>query len=105
MKKIFVTAATMAMLSGSALAAGKSGDKVYQEVCSVCHMNAIAGAPKFGDKAAWKDRVAEGKEKLYEHALKGYQGKAGFMPAKGGRADLSDDEVKAGVDFMVSKVK
>ncbi|HEX7043359.1 MAG TPA: cytochrome c5 family protein, partial [Burkholderiales bacterium] len=61
--------------------------------------------PKFGDKAAWKDRVAQGMPTLYEHAIKGYQGKTGFMPPKGGNASLSDNAVKAAVDYMVSKVK
>lgn len=104
MKKVFVVAATLALVSGSALAA-KSGDKVYSEVCAVCHAAGVAGAPKFADKAAWKDRIAQGNAKLHEHAIKGYQGKAGFMPAKGGRADLSDAEVTAAVDHMVSKAK
>ena len=50
-------------------------------------------------------RIAKGKEVLYEHALKGYQGSSGVMPAKGGRADLSDDLVKAAVDHMVDLAK
>ena len=104
MKKVLAVAASLAIISGSALAA-KTGDKVYTEVCAVCHAAGVAGAPKLGDKAAWKDRIAQGDAKLHEHAIKGYQGKVGFMPAKGGRADLSDDEVKAGVDYMVSKAK
>jgi cytochrome c5 len=104
MKKFVISAAVLALVSGSAVAA-QAGDKVYTQACVVCHGAGVAGAPKFGDKAAWKDRIAQGNDKLYEHALKGYQGKAGFMPAKGGRADMSDDDVKAGVDYMVSKAK
>jgi len=104
MKKVLVVAAALVLVSGSVLAA-KSGDKVYTEVCAVCHAAGVAGAPKLGDKAAWKARIAQGGDKMHEHAIKGFQGKAGFMPAKGGRADLSDDEVKAGVDYMVSKAK
>ena len=61
----------------------------------------IAGAPKAGDKAAWGPRIAEGKATLYQHALKGFQGKTGVMPAKGGRTDLPDDLVKQAVDHMV----
>jgi cytochrome c5 len=57
-----------------------------------------------GDKAAWAPRLAQGNAALYEHAIKGFQGKAGFMPPKGG-SSASDDEVKAAVDYMVASVK
>jgi cytochrome c5 len=87
--------------SASPAAAPKNGSEVFQQVCSVCHGAGIAGAPKAGDKAAWAPRIAEGKATLYEHALKGYQGKTGVMPAKGARTDLSDDLIKQGVDYMV----
>ena len=86
-------------------AAPKSGDETFQQVCSACHGAGIAGAPKAGDKAAWGPRVAQGKQVLYDHALKGFQGSSGVMPAKGGRADLSDDLVKAAVDHMVDMAK
>jgi cytochrome c5 len=86
-------------------AAPKSGDETFQQVCSACHGAGIAGAPKAGDKAAWGPRVAKGKEVLYDHALKGFTGSSGVMPAKGGRADLSDDLVKAAVDHMVDMAK
>ena len=85
--------------------AAASGEQTFKATCSVCHLTGVAGAPKFGDKAAWKDRIAKGKETLYEHALKGFQGNVGFMPAKGGNASLSDADVKAAVDYMVSAAK
>ena len=66
-----------------------------------CHGAGIAGAPKFGDKAAWAERVAQGADTLHKHALGGYQGKAGFMPPKGGRTDLTDQSVINAVDYMV----
>ena len=92
--------------SGSAgtaavVAAPKNGTEVFEQVCSTCHGAGIAGAPKAGDKAAWGPRIAEGKATLYDHALKGFQGKTGVMPAKGGRTDLADDLVKQAVDHMV----
>ncbi len=80
----------------------KDGKALFQAVCSVCHGAGIAGAPKAGDKAAWAPRIAEGKATLYQHALNGYNGKTGAMPAKGGRTDLPDDLIKQGVDYMVS---
>jgi cytochrome c5 len=79
----------------------KNGTELFQQTCSVCHGAGIAGAPKVGDKAVWAPRIAEGKPTLYEHALHGFQGKSGVMPAKGGRTDLPDALVKQAVDYMV----
>ena len=80
------------------------GQKVFNANCAACHTPGIAGAPKFGDKALWAPRIKQGSAVLYEHALKGFQGKAGMMPAKGG-SSASDDEVKAAVDYMVNAAK
>ena len=85
---------------GAQAAAG--GEGVYKNACVACHGAGIAGAPKAGDKAAWSSRIAQGKPTLYDHAVRGYQGKAGVMPAKGGNAALPDADVKAAVDYMVS---
>jgi len=79
----------------------KSGTELFEQTCSVCHGQGIAGAPKAGDKTAWAPRIAEGKATLYEHALKGFQGKTGVMPPKGGRTDAPDDLVKQAVDHMI----
>ncbi|MDB5823788.1 MAG: cytochrome c5 family protein [Herminiimonas sp.] len=85
-------------------ASADAGKKLYDTVCMACHTAGVAGAPKFGDKAAWAPRIQQGKPTLYEHAIKGYQGKAGMMPPKGGSA-ASDDEVKAAVDYMAAAAK
>ena len=82
-----------------------SGDQVFNAACKACHGDGIAGAPKMGDKAAWGPRISQGMPMLYEHALKGFQGKSGFMPMKGGRTDLSDKSVTNGVDYMVKAAK
>ena len=79
-----------------------AGEKLFGSVCATCHTAGLMGAPKLADKAAWAPRIAQGKDTLYKHAIVGYQGKAGVMPAKGG-SQASDDEVKAAVDYMVSK--
>jgi len=84
-------------------AAPADGKATYDMACSACHAAGIAGAPKVGDKAAWATRIAQGMSTLHQHAIKGYQGSAGVMPAKGGRADLSDDIVKAASEYMVSQ--
>lgn len=86
-------------------AAVDTGKQVYDTVCMACHAAGIAGAPKHGDKDAWAPRITQGMEMLYEHAIKGFQGTAGLMPPKGGRADLPDDDVKAAVDYMVNAAK
>ena len=81
------------------------GDQVYGTVCVACHGAGVAGAPKFGDKAAWAPRIAQGADTLHKHALEGYQGKAGVMPAKGGLNTVTDASIIAAVDYMVSKSK
>jgi len=87
-----------------AVASADAGKNVFNTACIACHGAGIAGAPKLGDKAAWTARVAQGNAVLYEHAIKGFQGKAGVMPPKGGAA-VSDADVKAAVDYMVASVK
>jgi cytochrome c5 len=77
------------------------GAGVYNTACLACHASGVAGAPKVGDVAGWTDRIAQGMDILYDHAINGYQGPAGVMPAKGGNASLSDEEVRAAVDHMV----
>ena len=99
------TAASAAATTTTATAtpvSADAGEKLFGSVCTTCHTAGLMGAPKFGDKAAWAPRIAQGKETLYKHAIGGYQGKSGVMPAKGG-SQASDDEVKAAVDYMVSK--
>ena len=83
----------------------RDGQQVYQASCVACHGTGIAGAPKVGDKGQWATRVAAGTEALYRNALVGTQSPAGVMPAKGGNPSLSDQEVKAAVDFMVAQNK
>ena len=93
---------TPAAAAGSAAPAmPKNGTELFDQTCSVCHGQGIAGAPKAGDKAAWAPRIAEGKAVLYQHALNGFQGKTGVMPPKGGRTDAPDDLVRQAVDHMV----
>ena len=81
--------------------AGNAGKATYDSACTACHTAGLAGAPKPGDKAAWTPRIAQGKPALYNAALKG----KGAMPAKGGNTALSDDAVKAAVDYMLASVK
>lgn len=81
-----------------------SGPQVYNDACLVCHGAGVGGAPVLADADAWTARIAQGNDTLYLNAIEGYTGEAGFMPAKGARVDLSDDEVRAAVDYMVGEV-
>ena len=76
-----------------------SGESVYQTSCVACHAAGVAGAPKLGDAAEWEPRLAQGLEVLYDHAINGFN----TMPAKGGNVSLSDDAVKAAVDYMLDQ--
>lgn len=82
------------------VAAKLTGEQVYNTACFACHGAGVGGAPKLGDAASWKPRLAQGAATLNKHALEGFQGQAGVMPAKGGRVDLSDEEIIAAVKFM-----
>lgn len=78
-----------------------SGPQVYNEACNICHGPGIGGAPQISDPSLWTTLIAQGNDTLYQHALEGYTGEFGYMPPKGARMDLSDDEVKGAVDYMV----
>ena len=85
------------------VAAALSGPQVYNTACIACHSTGVGGAPVVGDAAQWTDRIAQGMDLLKQHAIEGFTGSAGFMPAKGGRIDLSDEEVAVAVDYMVGE--
>ena len=98
-------AATVVAVSAPAPAAKAgaegTGKRTYETVCFACHGAGVAGAPKFGDRAAWAPRVAQGKDALHASALRG----KGAMPPKGGNTALSDADVVAAVDYMVAAAK
>ena len=79
------------------------GPGVFGKTCSMCHAAGVAGAPKPGDKADWGPRIAQGKDVLYKHAMEGFTGAKGMMPARGGNPSLTDDEVKAAVEYMADQ--
>ncbi len=83
----------------------RGAEEIYTTKCALCHDAGIAGAPKTGDAAAWVERIKQGEETLISHAIDGFQGAAGVMPAKGGCVDCSDKEITDAVKYMVEKAK
>ena len=88
----------------SGVAMPTSGKALFDQTCSACHGAGVAGAPKAGDKTAWAPHLAHGLPMLYQHALHGFTGNTGTMPAKGGRTDAPDALVEQAVNYMVSLV-
>lgn len=80
------------------------GSVIFGNLCTGCHTSGAGGAPTL-DQVHWGPRIAQGKDTLYKHAIEGYTGTAGVMPAKGGNPGLTDDQVKATVDWMLSNIK
>ncbi len=87
--------------AATTVAASASGEALYKQACMACHVAGVAGAPKFGDKAAWSPRLASGVDGLTASVIKG----KGAMPPKGGAASASDADIKAAVTYMVDAVK
>jgi len=85
----------------AAPAAAGGGKQVYDKACVVCHAAGVAGAPKFGDKAAWAPRISAGIDALYANSIKG----KGAMPPKGGQVQIPDADIKAAVDYMVAAAR
>ena len=77
------------------------GEKIYNQACMACHRSGVAGAPKFGDKAAWAPYVATGMDTMIELAIKG----KGAMPPRGGLMNASDNDIASAVHYMVQAVQ
>ncbi len=80
------------------------GALIYERVCAACHLTGAGGAPA-PTAAAWAPRRAKGLDLLVTHAIEGFRGEAGLMPAKGGRPDLTDEQVRVTVEYMLDKYK
>ena len=88
------------VVADNSAGASKTAAELYT-ACAACHDAGVLNAPKLGDKASWGDRIAKGNDALYASAINGI----GAMPAKGGRADFSDDDIKKVVDYMLESLK
>jgi cytochrome c5 len=97
-------AARLAAASQVAYEGTLDGSVIYGNLCSACHGSGAGGAPML-TQAAWSARVAQGMDTLVTHAIAGYQGPAGLMPAKGGNPALTDEQVASTVKWMVDNLK
>jgi cytochrome c5 len=95
-------AAEAAAAGGAPFGGTLDGSVIYQNLCSACHANGAGGAPA-PTPEAWAPRIAQGLDVLVKHATEGFQGQAGIMPARGGNARLTDEQVRASVEYMVNK--
>ncbi len=94
-------AAALAAARPAAFGGSLDEEQIYNAVCAACHTTGAAGSPVLNDPSAWTDRLAQGIDTLVEHAIDGYN----LMPAKGGRSDLSDEQVRVTVEWMVAQVQ
>jgi len=99
MKKITNLIAAVAFLSIAGNAS--AGKEIYDTKCASCHANAIAGAPKFGDKQAWAPYIATGIDNMLAVAIKG----KGAMPPKGACMDCTDEQLKSTIQYMIDAAK
>ncbi len=99
-------AAAAAAKAASQVAYGgtKDGSVIFNNLCTGCHTSGAGGAPTM-DKAHWAARIAQGTDTLHKHAIEGFTGSAGVMPAKGGNPALTDEQVIATVDWMLDNLK
>lgn len=79
------------------------GAVIFNNLCTACHTSGAGGAPMM-NSAAWAPRIAQGKDVLYQHAIQGFTGNSGVMPAKGGNPALTDEQVKVTVDWMLEQL-
>ena len=98
---LFATLPSLMAISQSTYANinDKNGEKIYQEVCVVCHTPGVANAPKLGDKAAWGKLIPDGQVIITAHGYVGIRG----MPPKGGRSDLTIAGFSEALNYMVNQ--
>lgn len=101
MKTVMKVGAVIVVMMVMSAARAADGKAVYSAACALCHTTGAMAAPKTGDKAAWAARLKKGMDALYESSIKGLNA----MPAKGGKSQFSDAEVKAATDYMISQSK
>jgi cytochrome c5 len=80
------------------------GQMIWQNNCQACHGPGLAGAPRIGHRTEWAARLTQGTDTLIDHAIYGYAGPGGHeMPARGGNPSLTDTDIAAAVNYMISE--
>lgn len=97
----FTVATTALAIDNAVAAVTRAPEEIYNSACAACHAAGVAGAPTTGDASAWAPRIAKGLETLYESTYNGI----GIMPARGGLADATNEELRATVDYMVERAQ
>jgi len=92
-----LTDETLAVVISAAVVELSAGQTTYQQACAMCHASGIGDAPILGEQGAWEERIAQGRDVLVSSSLNG----KGFMPPKGGQAQLSNEDIIAAVDYMI----
>jgi cytochrome c5 len=81
------------------------GKRIFDRVCSACHANDLSDAPQLKQPPVWTARLAKGRDALHHNAINGFVGTTGYeLPPRGGRPELTDAEVRAAVDYIISTV-
>lgn len=101
MKLTTSLALAASLIAFSGVASADKGKEIYDTKCFTCHASGVAGAPKFGDKAAWEPRVAKGMDEIMKIVIGG----KGAMPPKGTCMDCSDEDLKKSVEYMIEAAK
>jgi len=99
--RIAALVAAAASVAANTAGAASQGELVYRKTCVVCHSEGMLGAPRLGDSRAWAPRLAAGKEALVASVRNG----KGEMPPKGGNPKFTDEDLRAAVDYIVSKMR
>ena len=79
----------------------RSGEEIYKKTCFICHASGAANAPKLGDKAAWRPRLAQGMDVIHKNSWDGFKA----MPPRGNCFDCTKEELESAVQYMVDSVK
>jgi cytochrome c5 len=81
----------------------ENGKVIYDKMCNACHVAGVAGAAKLDNKVRWEETAVKGLAVITEHAIVGYTGTYGVMPAKGGNPAFTDIEVKDALAYMLAQ--
>lgn len=95
---------SLLMFCLSSTAGAANGALIYEQNCMACHGEGVAGAPRVGEAEAWKERLPKGINAMVTIVIEGVQGYSGAMPPRGGNPDLSDEQIRAAVQYMLDQL-